>query len=81
MQKYGIIKEVPKSFTERELKEDLISEIPIKEVIRFTFPDLDNPQLRSPTNTIKVTFIGNVIPTKIYMHTIPLKVEYYIPCC
>lgn len=79
VQKFGIIKEVPKAFTERELKEDIVSEITIKEVTRFTFPDLDNPQLRRPTNTIKVSFLGNVIPTRVFLHSIPLKVEYYIP--
>lgn len=80
--KFGIIKEVPKSFTVEELKDDLILENPaiaIKDVIRFTRSDTDNPQLRRPTNTIKVAFLGNSIPSKVYLHTIPLRVDYYIP--
>lgn len=77
--KYGIIKEIPKDFTEEELLSDLQSEITIKSVKRFTRVDRDNNELRLPTNTIKVGFLGNSLPIKVTLHSIPLKVEYFIP--
>lgn len=78
-QKFGVIREVPKDFTDYDLLTNIVSEIPIKSVTRFTFKDRDNEENRLPTNTVKIAFRGNKIPEKVYIHSIPLKVHFFIP--
>lgn len=77
--KYGVIKEIPKKMTDDELFDCIKSEIPFRSINRFTRVKSGESNVVLKTNTIKIGFLGNAIPSKVLIHGIPFKVDYYIP--
>lgn len=76
--KYGIIYDVPKSFSESRIKDNLISDIKIKDVTRMTKYDSKKEE-NFNTNTIKITFYGNELPESIILFFSISKVHLYVP--
>lgn len=72
----GMAKEVPISFTDQELRENLESEREIVKVERMQ-RKLNNGQL-VPIGSIKVTFKGKEMPRDIVMYGCRFRVELYI---
>lgn len=76
--KYGIIYDVPKSLSESRIKENLISDVKIKDVTRMTRYDSKAEESYN-TNTIKVTFYGNELPETVILFYSINKVHLYVP--
>lgn len=77
--KVGIIRDVPVNFSEKDIEENLLSDIKIKAVSRFTRVDSQNNEKRIPTETVKVTFYGNNLPESVILFFCRRKVEYFVP--
>lgn len=77
--KNGIIRDIPRHFTEEEILNGLISDIPVKSVMRFSKKDPENKDKRINTETVKLVFAGNEIPESIILFFCERKVEYFIP--
>lgn len=78
-QKFGVIRDVPKSLSEAEIKENLISDIPISSVTRFTRRNPDDEENRTSTYSVKIGFYGSNIPESVTLFLSVRKVSYYIP--
>lgn len=73
--KVGIIFDVRTEISEQELLKEIISPVPILEVIRVMRKDED----RIPTKSVKLIFEGlNIHSEIVYMYT-KIKVKYFIP--
>lgn len=76
---YGVVRGVPEDLTDKEIMENMESDLPISFVYRFTKPNLIDPKNRLPTTTVKIGFQGDVIPKYVYIWYVRCPVEHYIP--
>lgn len=77
--KFGVIRDIPKDFTDQEILENIQSDIKIKFVNRLTRADIDNKEVRLATKSVKIAFIGNIIPKSVSLFSINKLVDYFIP--
>lgn len=77
----GVIKGIPTDFKDSEILQEARTEVgtPIKEVYRFTrrVTQEDGTVVRVPTQSIKVTFLGQVLPQRIFIYNATAPVEKY----
>lgn len=76
---YGVVRHVPPDLSDEEILASIRSEIPVSSIFRFSRQDPDKKGERIPTFTIKLGFLGDVIPKHVYICYVRANVEHYIP--
>ena len=78
---YGVIRGIPPSFTDEAILNDIVSDVPVNSVHRFTkkVTSEDNKIIFEPTYRVKIGFKGNKIPEEIKLNYALLKVDVYFP--
>ena len=74
---FGVVRHIPCRYTEQDLKDKIISDVPIISAYIFKKRDFDNPCIFIPTFSIKIEFQGDKFPDKITFNFAFLKVETY----
>ncbi|XP_067643897.1 uncharacterized protein [Eurosta solidaginis] len=76
---YGVIKQVPQDFSDKEIMENIISDVKVTSVTRILRRDIDNKDNFIPTFTVKISFAGVEIPESVKIFFVDMKVHHFIP--
>ncbi|XP_017480155.1 PREDICTED: uncharacterized protein LOC108369544 isoform X1 [Rhagoletis zephyria] len=75
----GVARQIPLNFTEEEIKENIISDIPVTAISRITRRDPNDKEKFIPTLAVKISFEGNELPETIDIFCVKIKMVHYIP--
>ncbi|KAL9883231.1 uncharacterized protein ACN427_010668 isoform 1-T1 [Glossina fuscipes fuscipes] len=78
-ERFGVIRNIPCTYSVDDIINNAVSDIPIKSAVRFQRRNPNNKDEWIPTTRIKVGFKGRALPKAIKFNYCNLPVEYFVP--